>query len=89
MVKVLAAVVLHLASHNGDTSIVDFPNVKRALPPTNDQTPEDTVTLAVGMNAGIYYTIWEIGELADYPSDIINGTPISQNKEPDDLLKVK
>lgn len=87
LLKVLAAVIVHLQSYNGDLG--DMPNMKRSLPPLPDQAADDTTVLANGMTAGIYYSIWEIGDLPDYPSDIVNAAPTVQNKEPDELLKVK
>jgi hypothetical protein len=41
------------------------------------------------MTAGIYYSIWEIGELSDYPNEILATPPALQNKEPDEILRVK
>ena len=87
LLRYLTAVIIHLQSYNGDVG--EMPNIKRALPATVDQTVEDTTTLNIGMMAGIYYSIWEMGELADYPTEVVAAAPLLQNKEPDDLLKVK
>jgi hypothetical protein len=80
-------VIIHIQSYQGETG--DLPNIKKALPATADQTAEDTTTLAAGMTAGIYYSIWEIGELSDYPNEILATPPALQNKEPDEILRVK
>lgn len=89
-VKILAFTLIHMQSYEG-ISGNDIPNLRKALPNCPDQTAEDTTQLNPGMTAGIFYSIWEIGELGDYPNDVINSPtgPFLTNKNPEELLKVK
>jgi hypothetical protein len=85
--RVLAFTLIHIQSYQGETG--DLPNMKRALAASPDQTAEDSVQLGNGMTAGILYSLYEIGELADYPSDILlQSPPLLQNSN-DDVLRIK
>ena len=47
------------------------------------------MSLAVGMSAGIYLTVWELGDLSDYPGDIVGGAPLRAVAAPEEVIKIK
>lgn len=81
--KVIAAIIFHLNTHNESAT-----ESLRRLLPRNPEIPLDESVLASGMTAGIYIDVFEIGEQADYPGDVVQ-TPIKRVAAPADVLKVK
>jgi hypothetical protein len=68
LIRVIMATVAHVA---GLTGAKNEEAIKGSLPPATAPSSED-VALAHGMLAGIYLSVWELGEYDDFPSDLIN-----------------
>lgn len=83
VLKVIAAIVFHMNTHN-ETAME---SLRRLLPRNADVAADETV-LAAGMTAGIYIDVFEIGEQADYPGDMVQ-SPIKHVGPPGDVIKVK
>lgn len=81
----LSLTLSHIASHQDDSSSMDC--LVRSLP--SESSAED-VTIDNGMTAGVYITIWELGEVEHYPIDVLNNCPpLKKIQKPDDVAKVK
>lgn len=83
VLKVISAIIFHLNTHNETT----LESLRRLLP-RNPEVAADETVLAAGMTAGIYIDVFEIGEPADYPGDVLQA-PLRRVQSPDDVLKVK
>lgn len=83
VLKVISAIIFHLNTHNETT----LESLRRLLP-RNPEVAVDETVLAAGMTAGIYIDVFEIGEPADYPGDILL-SPLRRVQSPDDVLKIK
>jgi hypothetical protein len=88
--QAIVAVIGHLLSHNNAETIDPaLTSVKRMLPSVAS-TEENPVILASGMATGIYVTAYEIGDWADYPTDMFTSyQPLYKVSSPDDVAKVK
>eukprot|EP01038_Epipyxis_sp_PR26KG_P012106 gene12106-16203_t len=88
-IRVVVATSIHMATHKES---VEQTTMKRVLPNPNPVAANeiDETTLSIGsMAAGVYLKVWEIGDIADYPIDIINGLTLKQTSPPDEVMKVK
>lgn len=85
-IQCLCFTLCHIGSHQDseDTSAC----LVRSLPceaPGADETP-----ITSGMAAGIFISVWELGEVDHYPGDVLsNCPPIKRVQRPDDVLKIK
>ena len=61
---------------------------KGMLPPVSVANADDPV-LDVGMFAGVYITIYEMGEMHSYPSFVMTETPFKQVTPPSEVVKVR
>lgn len=88
VLRTIVATTIHLATHTEVIQGVD--SIKRSLPPDPEyaDSGNDTV-LAFGMSAGLYVTIWEVGEMADYPSDVLASKIAKSVQAPEDVIKAK
>lgn len=50
---------------------------------------DDDTVLAVGMAAGIYYTVRELSDDVEYITDVLSQPPLLSLQAPDDVAKVK
>jgi hypothetical protein len=82
--KILTVAVAHIAMHKEANS----PYVKFTLPSSQAGSSEDPA-LTTGMAAGIYYTIWEVGDLSSYPNDIFNETSFKSIQPSAEVVKIK
>jgi hypothetical protein len=83
--RTLAAALAHVCQHTeanqGDTPI------KYLWP--GPAPAADDVALAAGMAAGIYYSMWEVGDVDENPGDYLINTPFRQSRAPSEVTKVK
>lgn len=84
--RIIAAIIFHINTHaEGNTT----ENLRRLLPRSGDAGAEpETVLLTAGMTAGVFVEVFEVGELADYPSDMLTSS-IKTVRAPNDVLKLK
>jgi len=80
--RVVVACVAHVSMHTDCNA-----QVKGTLSSSSAASEEQP--LATGMAAGIYYTAWEMGDLSDYPSDIVAAAPCMRVAAPSDVAKIK
>ena len=86
--RTIVAVIVHQATH-AETPIA-WETLQRALPANAENaSSDDQQQLAVGMAAGIYLSVWEIGEVSDYPGDIVAGRALRQVVAPEEVIKIK
>ncbi len=91
VIQAIVAIIAHLLSHNNaETPDPSVTSIRRLLPPNGAAASEDAAALISGMAAGIYLTVYEVGDWADYPTDFLtNSKPLYKIQAPDEVAKVK